>query len=251
MATFRIISFDGGGIRGALTARILLRLSAKYPELISKTQLFAGTSTGSFIALALAYNVAPAEIDNLYSYENTKYIFTPKHIHLLRPKFNNHHLAEKLETLFPKNLTLASLPHYAFIPSFNVKGYRSTSFNTVYFNNIVNNPTMTEKVLDVALCSSAAPTYFPSHNSFIDGGVAMNSPTYAPVMYVRSMFPNTYDISDFRLLALGTGVHPERIDRSTKHWGTLQWAFNPLTEAKTPILSILFDAPVPLATTFC
>lgn len=54
MAPFRIISFDSGGVRGALSARILKRLSNKFPNLISRTHLFAGTSTGSLIALGLA-----------------------------------------------------------------------------------------------------------------------------------------------------------------------------------------------------
>ncbi|MGL5675263.1 MAG: patatin-like phospholipase family protein [Cellulosilyticaceae bacterium] len=248
MSTFRILSFDGGGVRGALSARLLLRLTKKYPELLQKTQLFSGTSTGSFIALGLAYDLPPGTINHLYDYETSKYIFTPSHFNLYRPKYNNLHLQEVLANIFPKNLTLAGLPHYVFIPSFNVRGYLSQGFNTVFFNNIVNNPTITEKVVDAALSSSAAPTYFPSHNNFIDGGVSVNSPTVAPVIYVRSVFPKTYDLSDFRLLSLGTGLYPQRITAPTKNWGISQWSYNPQAEVKQPLNTILMDAPEPLDT---
>ncbi len=251
MSTFRIISFDGGGIRGAFSARLLLRLTQKYPELLSHVQLFAGTSTGSFIALGLGYGVAPDTIDNLYSFANSKYIFTPKGRSPFRPKYNNVHLENKLCEIFPKNLNLAGLPKYVFIPSFNVKGYFSPHFNTVFFNNLTNNPTIHEKVLDAALASSAAPTYFPSHCHFIDGGVAMNSPTISPVLYVRSVLPNQYNLSDFRLLSIGTGIYPTRITSPTKNWGTAQWAYNPKSNVKNPLFTVLFGAQSPLDTKMC
>ncbi len=242
MSTFRIISFDGGGVRGTLSIRLLLRIIEKYPTLLEQTHLFAGTSTGSFIALGLGYNLAPSKIDTLYSYDNAKYIFTPAYRNYLRPKFKNTHLKDTLSSVFPPNLTLASLPKFVFIPTFNVKGYHSKGFNTVYMNNLTSNPTLSEKVLDTALYSSAAPTYFPSYNNFIDGGVAMNSPTSAPVIFVRSLFPAKYPLKDFRLLSIGTGYYPERIERDTSNWGIAQWNYNPKTQVKYPLNSILFDA---------
>lgn len=248
MSTFRILSFDGGGIRGALSARLLLRLTKKYPQLLSSTHLFAGTSTGSFTALALAYNLSPSIIDELHSYESSKYIFTPKNLNPFKPKFNNIHLTEKLEGMFPKNLTLAGLPKYVFIPSFNVRGYLSTGFNTVFFNNLINNPTIKEKVIDTALSSSASPTYFPSYHDFIDGGVAVHSPTSAPVLYIRSVFPSHYDLSDFRMLSIGTGIHTIKIDHPTNNWGHAQWSYNPSTSIKYPLRTILESAPSPLDT---
>lgn len=246
MSTFRILSFDGGGVKGALSARLLLRITQKYPEILQHTNLYAGTSTGSFIALGLAYNQSPKLIDELYSFENTKYIFSPSRMNLFKPKYSNHHLAEKLNSIFPKNLTLAGLPHFVFVPTFNVKGYYATSFNTVFFNNITNNPTINEKVIDTALCSSAAPTYFPSHHDFIDGGITVNSPTAAPVVYMRSILPRTYCLPDFRLLSIGTGIYPRQINLDTTHWGQFQWFYNRKCKMRHPLLSVLYDSSVPL-----
>lgn len=246
MSVFRIIAFDGGGIRGALSTRLLRRIVEKYPTLLDQTHMFAGTSTGSIIALGLAYQRPIEEIDDFYSYDKVKYIFTPKRPNLFIPKYRNIHLQEMLEEVFPKNLSLASLPKYTFIPSFNVKGYTCKGFEGVFFTNLINNPTISEKVIDVALCSSAAPTYFPSVNNFIDGGVFMNSPTAAPVICVRSVFPTTYNLSDFRLLSIGTGFYPERIVRRTKNWGVLQWAINPFTKSKAPFLSVLLNTNIPI-----
>lgn len=246
MPTFRIIAFDGGGIRGALSARLLKRITTKYPELLNQTNMFSGTSTGSLIALGLAYNKTATEIDELYSYSNMKHIFSPRRSNIFVPKYRNAHLKELLFEVFPHNLNLGSLPKYVFVPAFNVKGYTYKGFEGTFFTNLVNNPTISEKVIDTALYSSAAPTYFPSVNNFIDGGVFMNSPTAAPVIYVRSVFPNKYKLSDFRLLSIGTGFYPERITQPTKNWGLFQWGVGTSIKKKSPLLSILLNTNMPI-----
>src|ERR1700741_2694571 len=56
MATTRIISIGGGGVRGVIPTVVLQRLE-RDPRLVGwleRTDLFAGTSTGGLIALALA-----------------------------------------------------------------------------------------------------------------------------------------------------------------------------------------------------
>ena len=52
---FQIMTFDGGGIRGSLVAALLRRIEQDIPELLANVDLFAGTSTGSAIALSLAF----------------------------------------------------------------------------------------------------------------------------------------------------------------------------------------------------
>ena len=41
-----ILALDGGGIRGAYSARLLQRLELSFPTLITGAELVAGTSTG-------------------------------------------------------------------------------------------------------------------------------------------------------------------------------------------------------------
>ena len=76
-----ILSLDGGGIRGAATTAFLSRLDEALWNEHGKTirdcvDLFAGTSTGSIIALGLARTELSMErIDALYSVENAQRIF--------------------------------------------------------------------------------------------------------------------------------------------------------------------------------
>lgn len=76
-----ILSLDGGGIRGAATTRFLSRVDKELKKHNSTIQecvdLFAGTSTGSIIALGLATKkLSIGQIDRLYSAANANVIFT-------------------------------------------------------------------------------------------------------------------------------------------------------------------------------
>src|SRR5690349_9410484 len=55
------MSFDGGGTFGALSLQLINRLAQQDPKLIRRTNVFAGNSIGSFIALALASGRSPRE----------------------------------------------------------------------------------------------------------------------------------------------------------------------------------------------
>jgi len=68
---FNILTFDGGGIRGALSIDIFSRIAEIRDDILTNTDLIGGTSTGSLIALGLAYGVSPIEIKELYSIENS------------------------------------------------------------------------------------------------------------------------------------------------------------------------------------
>lgn len=63
-ATYRVLACDGGGIRGVITAKLL---QALHPSVLDNIDLFAGTSTGSIIALGLASGVPIDTIVDLYS----------------------------------------------------------------------------------------------------------------------------------------------------------------------------------------
>lgn len=66
----RILSFDGGGIRGLLTATMLEAVEDKLKAINPDKQLreyfdiIAGTSSGSIIALAVAQGKSAREIRN-------------------------------------------------------------------------------------------------------------------------------------------------------------------------------------------
>lgn len=250
MSVFRIIVFDGGGIRGALSTRIFKRIYNRYPDILEHTDLFAGTSTGALIALALASGKDGNYVDNLYNYETIKGIFSPAHISLFRPKFSNKNLKKMILSVFPENLTLGDLDKYVFIPSFNVKGFSSDNWQSVFFNNLSHGSTYSSKVVDIALATSAAPTYFPSYKNFIDGGVIVNNPTAASMISVMKLLKPKHALADFRILSIGTGSTLNQIKSNTSSWGALQWMISPTCNVKTPLVSILLNEN-PLEDLYC
>ncbi|MBD7911496.1 MULTISPECIES: patatin-like phospholipase family protein [Clostridium] len=246
MSTFRIISFDGGGVKGALSTSLLKRLCTDNPTLVDKTALFAGTSSGGLISLGLAAGLNSDEVNNLFSYENAKNVFTPKRINLFHPRFKNRNLKKLMSSIISYDKTaLGDLDKYVFIPSFNVKGVSRNHWQGVFFNNLSKKYHCNEKILDVALATSAAPTYFPSHNNYIDGGIITNSPAIASVITVIHKFPE-YNLKDFRVLSIGTGSSPKKISENTKNWGILNWTLRPFSTVKLPLVSVLLNDAVPL-----
>src|SRR5690349_19267654 len=71
-----VLSLDGGGVRGAASARFLERLEQRLERPLNDAfDLFAGTSTGAIIAGALGVlGMSAAEISPLYSLENIQRI---------------------------------------------------------------------------------------------------------------------------------------------------------------------------------
>jgi patatin-like phospholipase/acyl hydrolase len=67
MAKYGVLSLDGGGLRGLITARLLDRLNSnpKISGWLDSVDLCAGTSTGGILALGLAIGKSPNEICDL------------------------------------------------------------------------------------------------------------------------------------------------------------------------------------------
>ena len=251
MSTFRILSFDGGGIKGALSSRLLKLLVDYNPTLLEKTDLIAGTSTGSLIALLAAYGFDAKTIDNIYSYENIKRVFTPKRINLLRPKYNNKHLKKLITKYISEDITLKDLKKYVVIPGFSLTGIKSKHWEEIFFNNLYDNFSYNKSIIDIALAACAAPTYFPSHENFIDGGVVTNSPSIASVLLALKYFKPKFNINDFKVISIGTGCSLKKITNNTKNWGVLQWALRPFASVKLPIISILLNDTAYLENMYC
>src|SRR5258708_24206495 len=66
---FRILSIDGGGIRGIFPAAVLAGLERRYTggrSIVSFFDLVAGTSTGGILALGLGAGYSAADLLDLY-----------------------------------------------------------------------------------------------------------------------------------------------------------------------------------------
>ena len=183
MKKYRILAFDGGGIRGALTVNLLARLIKKFPPLIRNTDLLAGTSTGAFIALGLANQQSSKRLVDLYTVKNLQSVFNPDYINLLRPRYDRAGLKTLLQTVFPPQKQLQQLSKRVIIPALRVVG--PENWQAVFFNNFINSPTKEKSILEVALATSAAPTYFPAYQQYTDGGLIANNPSLAALSLAK------------------------------------------------------------------
>lgn len=251
MKSFKILAFDGGGIKGALSTEILYRISLEFPNFLDEVDLVAGTSTGSIIAGLLANGTTPKEVRNLYNMNMAKEIFSSPKLNLFRPRFSNKNLKTVLSKYFDESLKLKDLKKKILIPSFNINGDNNSSWNPVFFNNFKNDDISNTPLIDAVISSSSAPTYFPSYNGHIDGSVIANSPTAISIFHVLSHYPSMYNIKNIKLLSIGTGDIPEKISGKNKNWGVIQWGFNPLDKMKSPILSLLMDGMSELEDKYC
>lgn len=247
MSKYRIMTFDGGGVRGALMATLVKRLVKEFPKLLEQVDLFAGTSTGSVVALTLASGIDAATLVEFYSQENLRSAFSPSRLNWIRPRFLNRNFKGLLESHFLNNPTLRDLTrHHVMVTTFQLYDHDENNWYPHFIHNYTDDPNskyLNELVVDCALRSAAAPTVFPSHQGYIDGGMIANNPS-TPAIAVALRHEPGLALSDISLLSVGTGRTPMIVKRGTTHWGVVQWMLNPFHTPSEPLLNILFDGVV-------
>lgn len=235
--SFNIMTFDGGGVRGALSISLLNRLKDHYPTLIEKTSLMGGTSTGSFIAIGLAHGLSPMEIMNIYTGEGLEYIFSKSYPEIIRSKYNNKKLKEVLLNIFPKDLTLKDLSKFVVIPTFYL-GDKKNNWEPIFYSNIPGSSTANSKVIDVMLSSSAAPIYFPIYKNHIDGGIIANDPSLACLVHALDD-GLARELKNIKLLSIGTGYTYNYLDVGNPNWGAIDWILN--KNPSHPIVALVLE----------
>ncbi|RZJ85853.1 MAG: hypothetical protein EOO20_19485 [Chryseobacterium sp.] len=194
--TFKVLSIDGGGMKGLYSATILHKVEQ---ELIRETgnqnarivdyfDLICGTSTGGLIALALSLGISTKKICEFYSVHGPKIFKKPiRPIGFLRQtlffgKYSDKNLRGALEGILGKNKIkdsrcLLCIPTYDFSHgTYEIFKYDHPEGNLNRDNELL--------MVDVALATSAAPTYFPiaevaahANRQYVDGGVWANNPS--------------------------------------------------------------------------
>lgn len=238
-----IIAFDGGGIKGALTAKILLMLEQAVPRLLYNIDLYAGTSSGGIITLSLAHGKTPAEILDFYLKNGNK-IFTKYSVPagfdhgINRPFYSADVFKTLLEEQFPRNPALSSLQTDIVVTSFMLD--EKGSWRPVYFHNFLGSPYGKERVIDVALRTCADPVYFPDYQGYIGGGVFAVNPSLAALSIALDPALGKTELDNIRLLSLGTGTGPLDIEKREEDWGAAQW-INPFGKPAIPLLRVLME----------
>jgi len=114
----RILSLDGGGLKGILTIGILQRIENVLRErhgnrrdfrLCHYFDLIAGTSTGSIIAAALAKGWSVAEVQKQYmGFGKRIFRKSPLRHGLIRAKYDERQFSQELKNAYGENATLDS-----------------------------------------------------------------------------------------------------------------------------------------------
>lgn len=247
MAIYRILSLDGGGIRGLLTIVILGKLETAVPGWIDQVDLLAGTSTGGIIALGLAGGLSLEELRRLY-YEKGPQIFDDSWLddlldlgQIRGAEYSNRNLRQELKRILGEKTLLQELQKQVLIPTFDLDNEDGNpmkrSWKPKFFHNFAGGDSDGDMLAyKVALYTSAAPTYFPSVDGFIDGGVIANNPSMAALVQTqdkRVEIQNRPEIAEIVLLSLGTGNLLYRIEGKRHNWGFAQWA--------KPIINVMMD----------
>jgi hypothetical protein len=253
---FRILSFDGGGIRGIIPALWLERLEHHLGSPIADhVDLVAGTSTGAILAAAVGLRIPMSHVVALYRkrgkeifpggasqlWSRASRIFTQGASH---PRYDGVGLANALRA----ELRLDGNP----LPLFGDAATRLliTSYDTISREAMVmkswDKRYETLPMWEVAKASSSAPTYFPAHvmevngaeRALVDGGVVANNPAVAALATaVQLSSSESGAVLNPRALVLGsfgTGALARSISKGeAREWGALEWAI--------PIIDVLFD----------
>jgi patatin-like phospholipase/acyl hydrolase len=233
--SYRILALDGGGIRGLYTAVLLDRLLKEVPGFTDRVDLLAGTSTGGILALGLAKGISTKDLIGLYE-NNGSAIFSRPLWHEIRDlgdltgaKYDNDDLIRIIQDTFGKGTLDDLLPRHILVPSFDLDNQAvppaPQMWKPKFFHNFAGNDSDgKEKIADVALRTSAAPTYFPAYQGYVDGGVVANNPAMAALAQAIDPDTGKQQLTDLRIFSLGTGLTPQFVSGDMLDWGLAQWA---------------------------
>ncbi len=240
----RILSLDGGGIRGAFTARILEHIEEQRPGFIAQSHLIVGTSTGGLIALALRAGVTPRDLTRMYV-ERGAEIFADSFGDdirdvgmLLGAQYSSDGLISVAKDVLGEQTRLRDLSGPVAVTTFEMDSVDAAG-NRTWKPWIIHNLPGSDSDADVlawkaAVSTSSAPTFFPTFEGNIDGGVFANNPSMvgvAQAMDPRGAAPAALD--QIELFSIGTGQKPNYVPGQTLDWGLRQWA--------RPLVDIMID----------
>ena len=257
---FRVLSLDGGGMRGVYTASVLHSISAHFGvgqtpdgcdfDVGGYFDLVAGTSTGGILACGLAYGKSTSELIALYD-EVGEQLFrdpTPKGgLGALWWAIKNSYraanqpgpLRRKLESIF-EDATMGDLYQKrnvaVCVPASRTATAEPKVFKTPHIPGRYTID-LSAKVVDVCLATSAAPIFLPvaeikesAHltqtERYVDGGLWANNPTL--IALIESLKICAQDAGQLKrpiqILSVGTsgGVAGEKPGRSA-NLGSAAW----------------------------
>ena len=252
---FRVLSLDGGGMRGIYTAEYLSCLASGFSKRTGRADLdigkgfdlIVGTSTGAIVGCALVAGVPLKKVVSLYK-DSGKLIFprrVPTGIPSALPD-----LIQRPAALKRGSKALQSALTAAFgtetvgqvftrrgialaVTAVNLSNHRGWVFKTPHRVGKTNHRDDAYSLVDVCLASSAAPVYrsvaaieTPGHkghfDTFIDGGLWANNPILVGLIDALEVAGPEQPIELYALgtcpRPAGTSITPKEVHRGLKEW---------------------------------
>jgi len=233
---FRILSVDGGGIRGIIPAILLAEIERRSGQHITHLfDLMAGSSTGGLLILALnvpdeqghpAYTAE--EITQIYELDGPK-IFSASVWHRVQSvgsiastKYSAQGIEEVVGHWFG-DLQLSDSLGDVLITSYEIQQRTPWFFRS---REARRQSACDFSLRSVARATTAAPTFFeparikhpdlPEGEFFalIDGSMQASNPTMAAYVDAKAQHPH---INDFLVVSIGTGDHTHPIEIGRAH----------------------------------
>ncbi|WP_032114085.1 patatin-like phospholipase family protein [Candidatus Paracaedibacter symbiosus] len=212
------LAMDGGGMRGYTTARYLvflrdLLVESGYNIPLSKVfDCVGGTSIGGILSLGVGADLAPDKLVEIFL-EHGERIFPTKGQWkarlmnlggLIGCRFSPEPLKGLLQEQLGVETTLGDTSTNVVVTACTTKGQPKLfkSFSKEDQDN---------ELWKIGLCTSAAPTYFPSFNlteqdAYVDGGMWCNNPAlHVMINMAKELHGGTFSPSNLHILSLGTG----------------------------------------------
>jgi patatin-like phospholipase/acyl hydrolase len=235
----KVLSIDGGGIRGLIPALVLAEIERRTGRPAAALfDLIAGTSTGGILACAIAKPdaLAAERLIDLYEKEGPR-IFSRSIWQRIRSGeglIDEKYSADALDEVLNRYLGDARLKDATtdlIVPSYDTERRRPEFFKSARARA---DPAVDFPLRLVARATASAPTYFQplllGDRPLIDGGVFAVNPGVCALAEVLRYKPD----AEVVLVSLGTGQLTRPFPwEEVKEWGLIEWA--------RPLIDVVFD----------
>lgn len=227
---FRILSIDGGGIRGILPARILERVESQVlggGRICDHVEMICGTSTGGIIASALGLGIPAQQILSLYKDEGQEIFPKAKGdiiglaTHITKPLHERKPLDDKLEREFEGYVFGQSVARLV-IPSFD-ENIEPNVWKTDHHEDYKRDWKLPAGAPVAA--TSAAPVFLAAYTGMEriqwDGGLYANNPLMMGVVDALACY--NLKREQIEVISIGCGkvnLSPPKADAGIGQWVT-------------------------------
>ncbi|MER1997595.1 MAG: patatin-like phospholipase family protein [Arthrobacter sp.] len=250
----RVLSIDGGGIRGILPATWLMTLEEQAGKPVSELfDLVVGTSTGGILALGLtspSENGKPlsaAVLRSLYVDHGAEIFGAPASTGAAgQARYSSEPLRRYLDSFFGARPLSAALKPVAVV-TVDIRNLSGLLFSG---GGLGQEPLGDAPIQLAALATSSAPTYFDPvpysgpdgvERLLVDGGLAANDPAFVGFTIALVQQRTEREGEEILLVSLGTGVHNS--GESLESNAVSQLAHPQQLDALEPVIESLYGAP--------